>query len=29
VARAARTYFHEDFATVGWFVPKVEAQAAA
>jgi len=29
VARAARTYFHEDFATVGWFVPRVEAQAAA
>jgi zinc protease len=28
VARAARTYFHEDFATVGWFVPKVEAEAA-
>jgi zinc protease len=28
VARAARAYFHEDFATVGWFVPKVEAEAA-
>ena len=28
VARAARTYFHEDFATVGWFVPKIEAEAA-
>ena len=29
ISRAARTYFHEDFATVGWFVPKVEAEAAA
>jgi len=28
IARAARAYFHEDFATVGWFVPKVEAEAA-
>jgi zinc protease len=28
VARVARAYFHEDFATVGWFVPKAEAEAA-
>jgi zinc protease len=29
VARAARTYFHEDLSTVGWFIPKVETEAAA
>lgn len=28
VARVAKMYFHEDFATVGWFVPKAEAEAA-
>jgi len=28
VARVSRACFHEDFATVGWFVPKVEAEAA-
>jgi len=29
VVRAARTYFHEDFSTVGWFVPRIEAEVAA
>ena len=28
VARVARACFHEDFSTVGWFVPKIEAEAA-
>lgn len=28
VRRAARAYFHEDASTVGWFVPKAEAEAA-
>ena len=28
VLRCARTYFHEDVSTIGWFVPKAEAEAA-
>jgi len=28
IARAAKTYFHEDYATVGWFIPKLDAEAA-
>jgi zinc protease len=28
IARVAKTYFHEDYATVGWFIPKLEAEAA-